>query len=53
MSYTSYLTHGKLPEDPKPNKLLDFFQKEKKAGKKYKVVVRKEKSRGIAVDLLS
>lgn len=49
--FTIYLTHGKLPEDPKPNKLLDFFKKEKKAGKKYKTAVREEGSLGIAVDL--
>jgi len=51
--FTIYLTHGKLPEDPKPNKLLDFFRNEKKAGKKYKTAVREEDSLGIAVDLLA
>ena len=40
--FTIYLTHGKLPEDPKPNKLLDFFRNEKQAGKKYKTAVREE-----------
>ncbi len=51
--FTIYLTHGKLPEDPKPNKLLDFFRNEKKAGKKYKTAVREEGALGIAVDLLA
>ena len=51
--FTIYLTHGKLPEDPKPNKLLDFFRNEKKAGKKYKTAVREEDALGIAVDLLA
>ena len=51
--FTIYLTHGKLPEDPNPNKLLDFFRNEKQAGKKYKTAVREEGALGIAVDLLA
>lgn len=50
--FTIYLTHGKLPEDEKPNKLLDFFKKEKKAGKKYKTVVRDSDALGVQVDLV-
>ena len=50
--FTIHLTHGKLPEDPKPNKLLDFFKKDIKAGKKYKTIVRGQDSLGIQVDLL-
>ena len=49
--FTIYLTNGKSPEDPKPNKLLDFFRNEKQAGKKYKTAIREEGSLGIAVDL--
>jgi len=50
--FTIHLTHGRLPEDPNPNKLLDFFRKEKKAGKQYKTAVREPDALGIAVDLL-
>lgn len=50
--FTIHLTHGTLPKDPKPAKLLDFFQREKEAGKRYKTAVRAEGSLGITVDLL-
>jgi hypothetical protein len=50
--FTIHLTHGKLPEDPRPNKLLDFFRNEKQAGKQYTTAVREEVALGIAVDLL-
>ncbi len=51
--FTIHLTHGRLPEDPHPNKLLDFFRKEKKAGKQYKTAIREPGALGIAVDLLA
>ena len=51
--FTIHLTHGRLPEDPDPNKLLDFFRKEKKAGKQYKTAIREPDALGIAVDLLA
>jgi len=51
--FTIHLTHGRLPEDANPNKLLDFFRKEKKAGKQYKTAVRESDALGIAVDLLA
>lgn len=50
--FTIHLTHGTLPKDPRPNKLLDFFQREKETGKKYTTAVRPEGSLGITVDLL-
>jgi hypothetical protein len=49
--FTIHLTHGRLPEDEKPNKLLDFFKREKKAGKKYQTVVREGGELGVAVEL--
>ncbi len=50
--FTIHLTHGRLPEDKKPNKLLDFFKREKKAGKKYSTVVREGGELGVVVELL-
>ena len=50
--FTIHLTHGQLPHDAKPDKLLDFFRKDKKAGKKYSTVVRDEDALGIEVRLL-
>lgn len=50
--FTVYLTHGELPKDEKPKKLLNFFRKEKRAGKKYHTVVRKDNSLGVLVSLL-
>jgi hypothetical protein len=47
-----HLTHGELPKDKEPKKLLEFFKKEKKAGKKYKTAVRDADSLGIQVDLI-
>lgn len=50
--FTIHLTHGKLPEESNPNKLLDFFKKEQKAGKRYKFEVREKDALGIQVPLL-
>jgi len=50
--FTIHLTHGRLPEDPQPTKLLDFFQSEKRAGKNYRTDVRADGALGITVDLL-
>ena len=50
--YTVHLTYGKLPKDSRPNKLLEFFKREKRSGKKYKVITRKAKDLGVRVDLI-
>lgn len=50
--FTIHLTYGRLPKDAKPNKILDFFKKDRKGGKKYNVEIREEKRRGIMVDLI-
>lgn len=50
--FTIHLTHGQLPHDSKPDKLLDFFRKDKKAGKKYATIVRDKEALGIEVALL-
>lgn len=50
--YTIHLTHGNLPEDPNPDKLLDFFKKDKKAGRKYETIVRDNDAFGIQVNLI-
>lgn len=50
--YTIHLTHGNLPEDPSPDKLLDFFKKDKKAGRKYETIVRDNDAFGIQVNLI-
>ena len=49
--YTIHLTHGRLPKDDKPRKLLDFFKKDRAAGKKYEVVFREKKALSVSVDL--
>lgn len=51
-AFTIYLTHGKLPNDSHPEKLLDFFKREKDTGKNYKVIARRQNQRGIQVKLL-
>ncbi len=50
--FTIHSTHGQLPHDAKPDKLLDFFRKDKKAGKKYSTVARDEDALGIKIPLL-
>ena len=49
--YTIHLTNGVLPKDEKPRKLLDFFKRERTAGKRYEVVIRKSDAISIQVDL--
>ena len=49
--FTLHLTNLTLPEDEDPKRLVKFFAKEKKAGKNYEVVGRKDKALSISVDL--
>ncbi|MGD9721712.1 MAG: hypothetical protein AB7O59_05505 [Pirellulales bacterium] len=49
--YTIHLTNLELPEDSNRKRIIKFFEKEKKEGKKYKVLARDPKKLSISVDL--
>lgn len=53
-NFTIHLTNGVLPKEKKPadtKKLLEYFAKEKKAGRKFKVNIRKDTKLSVQVDL--